>query len=208
MRDRALDDWLIGRIRSGDETAWGELVSRFEGRLFAFLESRLHNRSHSEDLVQETFLGLLTSLPNYDQRTPLESFLFAIAAHKLTDHLRRLGRRPTVPLGTGSDAGPAELSGKQRYVSSLLRSHERQGQESDLLREALADVIEACHTRGDYLRLRCLELLFVRGLPNKQVAEVLGLSEQAIANHKLACVMKLKEQARRHGLAHSAAWDA
>ena len=44
------------------------------------------------------FLGFLNSLPNYDGRRPLESYLFSICAYKLTDHLRREGRRPAVPL--------------------------------------------------------------------------------------------------------------
>ena len=48
--------------------------------------------------MQETFIGFLTSLPNFDERRPLEGYLFSIAAHKLTDYLRREGRRPTLPL--------------------------------------------------------------------------------------------------------------
>ncbi len=88
------DSLVIGRIRAGEAGAWAELIARFEGRLLAFVESRAGNRSTAEDLVQETFIGFLTSLPNFDARRPLESYLFSIAAHKLTDHLRREGRRP------------------------------------------------------------------------------------------------------------------
>src|SRR5690606_37222707 len=89
------DKTLVARIRSGDEAAWQECIDRFEGRLMAFAISRLSNRSSAEDVVQETCVGFLTSLPNYDENSPIESFLFAIAAHKLTDLLRREGRRPT-----------------------------------------------------------------------------------------------------------------
>jgi RNA polymerase sigma-70 factor (ECF subfamily) len=45
-----------------------------------------------------------------------------------------------------------------------------------------------------------MELLFVLGWQNKEVALRLGISEQAVANHKHAVVAKLKEAARRHGL--------
>ena len=63
------------------------------------------NRAAAEDLVQETFVGFLNSLPNYDPDQSLEGYLFSIAAHKLTDLLRHEGRRPTMPLVTeeGSD---------------------------------------------------------------------------------------------------------
>ena len=73
---------LVDRIRRGESQAWDELIGRFDGRLLAFVESRLRNRSVSEDVVQETFIGFLTSLPNYDVSRSLESYLFSIAAHR------------------------------------------------------------------------------------------------------------------------------
>ena len=84
-----IDQELIQRIRQGDSDAWNDLIKRYEGRLLAFVDSRLSNRSASEDIVQEAFIGFLNSLPNYDGRRPLESYLFSICAYKLTDHLRR-----------------------------------------------------------------------------------------------------------------------
>src|SRR5690242_11773201 len=96
------DQLLVGRIRAGEADAWNELIARFEWRRLAFVEGRLGRRTAGEDVVQETFLGFLTSLPNFEDSRPLESYLFSIAAHKLTDHLRREGRRPTLPLAPGS----------------------------------------------------------------------------------------------------------
>ncbi len=85
---------LIFLVRNGDSSAWQTLIDKFEGRLLAFVNSRIHDRAASEDIVQETFIGFLTSLPNYDTKRPVESYLFSICAYKLTDHLRRNGRRP------------------------------------------------------------------------------------------------------------------
>ena len=92
------DRLLIDRVRAGDAGAWEALIARYEGRLLAFAHSRLRNRARAEDVVQEAFLGFLVSLPNYDASQSLEAWLFAITAHKLTDALRKEGRRPTVPL--------------------------------------------------------------------------------------------------------------
>lgn len=197
-RDQTGDRLLLEQIRAGEERAWSDLIARFEGRLLAFVESRLKNRATAEDLVQETFYGFLISLPNYDPQTPLDSFLFAIAAHKLTDHLRRSGRRPTVPLENGDDSS-REPVGRYRHASSLMRSREKHGIEERVLAKALSDQIEGWRERGEWERLKCVELLFVRGLANKQVALVLGISEQAVANHKFAALSKLKEAIRLAG---------
>src|SRR5262245_49083916 len=119
------DALLVKQIRTGDEAAWNELITRFEGRLLAFVESRLRRRDVAEDVVQETLIGFLTSLPNYDAARSLESYLFSIAAHKLTDHLRREGRRPALPLSGGdSTSGEWNLPGKDRPASSIMRSRE------------------------------------------------------------------------------------
>ncbi len=195
------DRLLVKRIRKGEEDAWQELISRFDGRLIAFVESRLSSRTASEDVVQETFIGFLTSLPNYDGSRPLESYMFSIAAHKLTDHLRREGRRPTVPLTAGKTGqGDWEHSGSARAASSILRSGERRHLEENALRQALADILQRWRQRGEWEKIKCAELLFVRGRANKDVATLLGISEQAVANYKFDLIAKLRAAVRKQGL--------
>lgn len=187
------DRLLIARIRTGDQDAWAECIARFEGRLLAFVDSRLRDRAASEDVVQETFLGFLVGLPNYDDNTPPETFLFSIAAHKLTDVLRRKGRRPTLPLVIGnSHDGSPEPAGSDRMASSLARSRERRGTEEQVLRDALQKLIVEWLERGEFERLKCIELLFVLGWSNKDAARELAISEQAVANHKHFVLGKLK----------------
>jgi len=189
---------LIRRIRTGDENAWRECIAEYSGRLHAFIGSRLGNRTSAEDLVQETFLGFLTSLPNYDERTPLESFLFAIAAHKLTDALRRHGRRPTISLQASSPDGQAEnLPGRMRMASSLARSREQRDQQGTVISACLRTLIEQWMSRGEFSRLKCAELLFVQGLTNQETSQQLCLSEQDVANHKQFILAKLKAVAAR-----------
>lgn len=195
----AIDDsdlLLVQRVRQGDSAAWEQLIGRYEGRLLAFADSRLRNRTAAEDVVQESFMGFLVSLPNYDEATPLESWLFTITAHKLTDHLRREGRRPTIPLlPTSSDGSRPEPQGNARRASSLMHSSERKVGEKRVIAECLQSLIQQWLQRGEWERLQCMELLFVLGWTNKAAAERLGISEQAVANHKHFVVGKLKEAA-------------
>jgi RNA polymerase sigma-70 factor (ECF subfamily) len=201
MSNSESDQLLIERIRAGEATAWDELIARFEGRLTAYIDSRTKSRATSEDLVQETFIGFLTSLPNYDKRRPLESYLFSIAAHKLTDHLRREGRRPTLPLvPDGSSGSDWEPAGSARPPSSIARSGERRRLEEDALVEVLGDQIEQWKKQGQWEKIECAELLFVRGRPNKEAADRLGISEQTVANYKFEFLAKLRTGIRRHSL--------
>lgn len=195
------DSLLIDRIRAGEADAWNELIGRFEGRLLAFVETRLRDRTTSEDVVQEAFIGFLTSLPNYDARRPLESYLFSIAAHKLTDYLRREGRRPTLSMtGNSSSHDDWELPGSQRPASSIARSGERRQLEEIALVQALSQLLAHWRERGDWEKVRCAELLFVRGMANKDAAVLLGISEQAVANCKFDFLAKLRSAIRQQGL--------
>jgi len=177
------------------------LVRRHSQELFRFLARFTGSQTLAEDVVQEAFIGFLTSLPNYDARRPLESYLFSIAAHKLTDYLRREGRRPTVPLAPRSSrSGEWEQPGSARPASSILRSGERRGLEETALVEALTRQIERWRNRGEWEKLMCLELLIVRGWTNKDVAARLGISEQTVANHKFQFLAGLRTSVRKQDL--------
>ncbi|MCG8448195.1 MAG: RNA polymerase sigma factor [Pirellulales bacterium] len=195
------DSLLVEDIRQGKPDAWNRLIAQYEGRLLSFVESRLRRRAASEDVVQETFIGFLTSLPNYDARRPLESWLFSIAAHKLTDYLRREGRRPAIPLSTGDgSSGNWELAGKGRGASSIARSDERRGMEDEAIAAGIRQQIERWSTAGDWKKIQCMEQIFVLGSPNKNVAKNLGLTEQQVANFKFDFLERLRKIVRNQRL--------
>ena len=191
---------LVQQIRQGDSRAWDGLIARYEGRLLAFVERRLHDRAASEDVVQETFVGFLNSLPNYDESRELQTYLFTIASHKLTDHLRRVGRHP---LHTVSDSSADLLQNQfdpNPAASSLARSQERRDLEAEAVVRCLGALIREWQKRGDFLRLKVLELLLVKGWANRDVAKQLRITEQQVANYRFAAVKKLAEQIRAAGL--------
>lgn len=195
------DAYLVQSIRAGDSDAWQSLIDRYEGRLLAFTDSRIRNRASSEDIVQEAFVGFLISLPNYDGSRPLESYLFSICAYKLTDHLRREGRRPSIQMHSRSEGGrQIDLSGGDRVASSIARSVERKSIEEGAVRDAIAEQIERWKAADGWSKLKAIELLFVCGKPNKEVAEILKLTEQQIANYKSDFQIRLRSIVKRMSL--------
>jgi RNA polymerase sigma-70 factor (ECF subfamily) len=194
------DRLLVQQIRQGDPRAWETLIARYEGRLLAFVERRLRDRAASEDVVQETFVGFLNSLPNFDDRRELQTYLFTIASHKLTDHLRRSGRHPLRSLGDNSSDLLNQQLDPHSAASSVARSEERRELESAAIVRCLGQMLRSWQERGDYVRLKVLELLWVKGWANREVAARLGISEQQVANFRFAAVKKLSEQIRAAGL--------
>ncbi len=194
------DRLLVQQIRQGDPRAWETLISRYEGRLLAFVQRRLRDRSASEDVVQETFIGFVNSLPNFDDRRELQTYLFTIASHKLTDHLRRTGRHPLKSLTEAGDDLMNQQLDSGPSASSRVRSDERKDLESAALSRCLGQILRAWREKGDYLRLKVMELLWVKGWANRDVAAFLKISEQQVANYRFAAVKKLTDLVRDAGL--------
>lgn len=198
------DRLLVAQIRGGGSAAglaWQELIQRYEGRLRAYVRRRLRDHAVTDDVVQETFIGFLNSLTHFDDKRELQTWLFTIASHKVTDQLRKLGRRP---YQTGSEADDdllgQEADARQPAASSIARSQERRDLESAAVARVLKELIHGFRQKGDYKRIMVLELLFVKGWPNWQVAEFLEFTEQQIANYRFAAVKKLTEGMRAANL--------
>lgn len=193
---------LVRKVKAGDQQAWKELIETYEGRLLAYIDCRINDRSTSEDIVQDAFIGFLNSLPNYDEDRPLESYLFAICGYKLTDYLRREGRRPVLQLrrNTNQENQDQAWIGPHRVASSIVRSAEQKQIEEQVIQTAISEQIEHWKRTDQWTKLKVIEMIYVKGSGNKQVAELLAISEQQVANYKSDFQMKLRSIIQRMNL--------
>lgn len=199
--DRDADAILVKQIRDGNADAWRMLIDRYEGRLLAYVGRRLKDRATSEDVVQEAFIGFLTSLPNYDGGRSLEAYLFSICGYKLTDQLRRQGRRILGPLGHGGDASAApDPVARRAGASTIARSGERRSLESEAVARAIGEQVQRWRRDGNWSKLQAIELLMVCGWSNKRVAQTLDLTQQQVANLKSDFQIRLRSVIARMGL--------
>jgi RNA polymerase sigma-70 factor, ECF subfamily len=194
------DKLLIEQIRRADPRAWEQLIHKYEGRLLAFAIRRLRDRSMAEDVVQETFIGFLNSVENFDPNRELQTYLFTIASYKITDQLRRMGRKPVQTGEAAEDRMAEKADDAQRKASDLARSRERVELENAALARALKQLVQGLIDKNEIVRVQALELLFVKGWANKDVARFLDITEQQVANYRFAAVKKLTEQMHAAGL--------
>ena len=85
-------------------------------------------------------------------------------------------------------------------ASSRVRSDEREELESAAIHRCLGQILRGWQEMGDFVRLKVMELLWVKGWANRDVAAFLGISEQQVANYRFAAVKKLTELVRAAGL--------
>ena len=64
---------LLNRLRSGDEAAFAQLVDRWSPVMLRVARSYVANRQSAEDVVQDTWLGLINGLARFEARSSLRS---------------------------------------------------------------------------------------------------------------------------------------
>ena len=178
------DTFLVEAVQRGEPAAWHAVIDRYQGRLVSFARRMLAERSDAEDIVQETFLGLLRSLPNYDPNRSLETYLFAILRNKLHDHLRRRpkGQRQSLEQLEPDDTPQAWID--RDTPSGHVAGQEGLTAQRAALVSGLRQWVEQCTDQGRFQDLIVIEMLVVLGLRNKEVATDLELTETAVAGIK------------------------
>ena len=86
------DRFLIQETLQGSKSAFGLLVERYKGRIYALALSYLGNREDSEDVCQEVFLKAYGTLGNLENRDRFGQWLYGIALNTCRDLSRKRAR--------------------------------------------------------------------------------------------------------------------
>jgi RNA polymerase sigma-70 factor (ECF subfamily) len=88
-----LDAALVRRFNSGDESAFGEIITRYRGRMLAIALSVLRNHADAEEIAQDTFVHAYRSLPRFRGDCSLAAWLHLIALNLSRNRYRYFFRR-------------------------------------------------------------------------------------------------------------------
>jgi RNA polymerase sigma-70 factor, ECF subfamily len=84
------DDELVARALAGEREAFGAIYQRYHVAIYRFARAMTGSAALAEDVTQETFVALISSLLRYDPaRGPLRTYLYAIARNVSRYRLRR-----------------------------------------------------------------------------------------------------------------------
>ncbi len=103
MRHAADDEaQLIDALRRHDEAAFVQLVERYQGPLLRLALVYAGGRAVAEDVVQDTWLGVLQGIHKFEGRSSFKTWLFRILVNRARTRAEREGR--TLPFSALGDA--------------------------------------------------------------------------------------------------------
>jgi RNA polymerase sigma-70 factor (ECF subfamily) len=89
METLATDEIIVERALTGDADAFGELVRRWERRIFALTYGMLGREEDARDATQETFLAAFRNLRGFRGEAKVSSWLHRIAVNQCITRQRR-----------------------------------------------------------------------------------------------------------------------
>ncbi len=96
--DAESEKLIIGRVLKGNLEAYGEIVSRYQDRLYWVAYRLLGNREDARDVTQEAFLRAYRRLSTFDRERRFYTWIYRILTNLAIDHLRRRRRDRPAPL--------------------------------------------------------------------------------------------------------------
>ena len=205
----AADRYLLEQVSHGDESAWTQLVTRFQGRLLSFAAQQLSESSDAEDAVQETFLSFIRSLSTFRGEASLETWLFGILRRRIVDIHRARGRNSVVllcSLQTDDDQPATEFPGGDMSASWYARRDEARDSDRAALSAALLELLGRFQEEQNFRDIIVAELLFYAQQRNQHIATLTGATEQQIALLKHRFLKRLAAGIAERS-AHSPATD-
>jgi RNA polymerase sigma-70 factor, ECF subfamily len=93
--DIRADADLVSQLRAGDETAIAQLVDEWSPTMLRVASSFVDGPQSAEDVVQDTWLGMLSGLAKFEGRSSLRTWTFSILVNRARTHGAREARTLT-----------------------------------------------------------------------------------------------------------------
>lgn len=170
--------WLE-QARRGDQGAFVRLVEAYQGPVYNLAYRMLGDAGEAEDATQETFVRMYTKLHTFKPDKKLSSWVLSIASHYCIDRLRR--RRGEW------------LSLDDEPVAAVIPSC-TQGPEAAALRGEVRDEVQQWVNRLAPAYRVPLLLRYWYDLSYQEIAEVMGLSVQAVKSRLHRARLQIQEK--------------
>jgi len=170
------DEDLARRAAAGDESAFEDLVSRYESRAYRLAARLLGREEDAPDVLQEAFLGVYRHLPAFRGDARFSTWLFRIVTNAALMHRRARRRRPAESL----DALLPRFDADGRHAAEPAELEAAAHVEERLDRAALADRARAGLSDLPEMYRVAFVLRDLEEMPSAEVAELLGVGADVV----------------------------
>jgi RNA polymerase sigma-70 factor (ECF subfamily) len=183
----ANDETLLRAMSDGDPAAFDELFARHSSLILSFLSRLVATRCDPEDLLQETFLRVITHAKDFRPGTAIRPWLFTIARNAALNALKKSKLRADLEVQT--DLSDWQFPSANDGVSDPSNKIEMQEQKARML-VALQDLPP--------LHREILVLVVFNGFSYEEAAAITGDPESTLRSRVFHALRKLRDRLKEH----------
>ncbi|HEY2016204.1 MAG TPA: sigma-70 family RNA polymerase sigma factor [Bryobacteraceae bacterium] len=180
---------LVAQAREGDTSAFGELVRRYEGKIFRLAQHVTQNREDAEDVLQETFMKAYEHLDQFKGDSKFYTWIVRIAVNQALMKLRRRKTDKSVSLDETIDTGEDTIT---REIAAWDEDPEQR-----FSREELGGILDTAIQALEPPYRSVFVLRDIEELSTEETAEALNLSVPAVKSRLLRARLQLRERLTR-----------
>jgi len=169
------DALLLRALRAGDERAFAALVDMYGPSLLRLAQLYVSSRAVAEEVVQETWLAVLSGIDRFEGRSSLKTWIFRILANRAKTRGEREGR--TIPFSALGESEAEPAVEPDRFDRGHWASFPAEWPEARLLGDETLRVIESAIESLPPTQRTVITLRDVQGWSAEEVRNVLELSE-------------------------------
>ncbi len=103
-RNEVTDEELVAQAREGNRHAFGQLVRRWQQKMFALAFREVQDETEAREIVQEAFVSAWQSIGRFRQDSKFSTWMYRITLNRCRDWFRSRTRTQTVSLDRGGSA--------------------------------------------------------------------------------------------------------
>jgi RNA polymerase sigma-70 factor, ECF subfamily len=161
---------VVSLAQQGRESAFRELVRRYERPVFSLVFRMVRDRETAEELAQETFIKVLNNIDRYQPQFKFSSWLFKIANNIAIDHLRK---RQIVTISM--DGSPHAATAAEAEATSFDVAIRQESALEEMEARELGSEIEKAISKLRPEYRSCIMLRHVEGRSYEEIAATLDL---------------------------------
>lgn len=179
---------LVRRAQAGDESAFREIVERYQSKVFSIIHGIVRQRNDVEDIAQQVFAKIYFSIKNFDFRSSLLTWIYKITVNECYDYLRKKRVRKLVYESDFSNEDSARME-NAGPTTEQAPAVDQQLAQRDLIFKLLGKISEEDRS--------LILLKEVEGHSVEELSQMTGMNENTIKVKLFRARQKLVKAAQR-----------
>ena len=181
------DTELINKAQNGDESAFNELICRYDRNVLSIALKYVNDKDDAKDIYQEVFLRVFKSLKKFEFRSEFSTWLYRITVNVALTYRTKKSKYSYASL----DEEQTDTDGETRFAYEAIEDNSA-SDDRVIGSDISAGIKEAIEKLSPQQKM-VFSLKHFEEYKIKEIAEMMNISEGTVKNYLFNATIKMRE---------------